>query len=236
TPADGPTSPYFRRLSRFSAAFALVSDIALAVYGGSLKRRETASGRLADALAWLYLASATLKRFHDEGEPGRDLAVMRWSREAALAKIDEALRGVLDNLPSRTIARIAGWTIFGFGGHARGPGDRLSAEVARALMDDGELRRHLTTDIFIPPAQEEGLGRLEATLKKVVAAQPIKARLRESARRGGHGADLNGSLDAAVAAGVISEEERDTLLDAEAARLAAIQVDVFDPDIYRHLR
>ena len=235
-PGDDRMSGYFRRLSRFSAAFALISDVALAIHGGALKRREKTSGRLADALAWLYLASATLKRFEDEGRPERDVSVMRWSVELALWKIDTALRGVLDNLPNRPLAAVLGWTIFGLTGHAKAPSDRLGAEIARGLTDDGALRRHLTGDIFIPPAQEEGLGRLEATLRKIVAAQPARAKFRDSARTGRHGADLNGSLELAIEVGAITAEERQLLLDADAARLAAIQVDVFDPETYRNLR
>ena len=230
-PVNGPTAGYFRRLSRFSTAFAVVSDVALAIYGGDLKRREKTSGRLADALAWLYLGSATLKRFHDENQSDRDLAVMRWASELAQAKIEGALRGVLDNLPNRAVAWSVGWIIFGLSGRMRGPSDRLGAEVARGILEDGDLRRHLTADIFVPSAQEDGLGRLEATLKKVVSARPIKAKLRDAARKG-----ANGSLEDAVAGGVITCEERQRLLDADAARNDAIQVDAFDPESYRNLR
>ncbi|MBT5456898.1 MAG: acyl-CoA dehydrogenase, partial [Rhodospirillaceae bacterium] len=235
-PANDLTAPYFRQLSRSSTAFALVSDVALAVYGGSLKRREMTSGRLADALSWLYLASVTLKRFHDEGRPERDNAVMRWGVEHALLQIDTALRGVLDNLPNRALAMALTGLIFGLSGRRRGPSDHLTANVARALLEAGPLRDHLTSDIFIPPAQEEGLGRLEATLQKIVATQPIKNKLREGAREGKNGNDLNGSLDQAIAAGVITSDERDQLRDAEAARLATIQVDAFDPESYDGLR
>ena len=235
-PADGPSGPYFTQLSRFSAAFALISDVALAVYGGSLKRREMVSGRLADALSWLYLASTTLKRFHDDGQQPRDAAVMRWALDFALQRINEALRGVIDNLPNRALSVTLGWIVFGLGGRRRAPSDRLSGTVARAVLNGSPLRDHLTRDIFIPPAQEEGLGRLEATLRQVVAAQPIRTKFRESARAGNHGTDLNGSLDKAIEAGVITSEERDTLLRAERARLDTIQVDVFDPETYSGLR
>src|SRR5699024_2187932 len=65
-----PDTPDMKRfhqhLGRVSAAFAFVSDLWMGVLGGSLKRREKISGRLADALAWQYLAAATLKRYHDE--------------------------------------------------------------------------------------------------------------------------------------------------------------------------
>ena len=235
-PNGAPTEPYFRRLSGLSTAFALISDVALAVYGGSLKRREMVSGRLADALSWLYLASTTLKRFHDDGQQPRDVAVMRWAMDHALFKIDQALRGVLDNLPNRVLSVSLGLIVFGFTGRARAPSDRLSGTVARAILDGGALRDHLTADIYIPPAQEEGLGRLESTLQKIIAAQPIKTRFRASAQTGAHGTDLNGSLDKAIEAGVITSDERDQLLAAEQARLETIQVDVFDPETYRALR
>ena len=51
----------------------MITDAALATLGGGLKRRETISGRLADALAWMYLASAAIKRFHDEGPRAADV-------------------------------------------------------------------------------------------------------------------------------------------------------------------
>ena len=235
-PANDTTAPYFRRLSHRSTAFALVSDVALAVFGGSLKRREMISGRLADALSWLYLASVTLKRFHDEGTPERDISVMRWATEHALLQIDTALRGVLDNLPSRALAEVLAWLIFGLFGRTQGPSDHLTALVARGLLEDGPLRRHLTSDIYVPPAQEEGLGRLEATLQKIVASQSIRDKLRDGARQAKNGTELNGSLEQAMEAGIITGDERDQLLDAEAARLATIQVDVFDPETYKSLK
>src|SRR5690606_16027955 len=79
-----------------------VTDMTLATLGGALKRREKISGRLADALAWMYLASAALKRFHDDGRPAADLPLLRWSCDHALWKVKQALVGVLHNLPYRT--------------------------------------------------------------------------------------------------------------------------------------
>src|SRR6266850_4215132 len=103
-PVGGPAGPLFVKLSRYSAAFALISDAAMATLGGTLKRRERLSGRLADALAWMYLGSAALKRFVDDGQPTRDLPFVRWSAAHALYEIETALRGVLDNFPNRPVA------------------------------------------------------------------------------------------------------------------------------------
>jgi len=231
-PVAGPTAVYFRHLSRFAMAFALISDVALAVYGGDLKRREKISGRLADALAWLYLGSATLKRFHDEGAPDRDLAVMRWAAELALCNIETALRGVLGNLPVRLLGRSLELLVFGVARRQDGPSDRLGAALARGVLDDGALRRHLTGDIYVPSGPEAGLGDLEATLKKVVAARPVIAKLSRHMRNGPKGGDL----DTAVETGLITCQERQCLMEADAAREAAIQVDVFDPETYHALK
>ena len=100
-PVGGHAGVCLRRLTRLSAAFALVSDAAMGTLGGQLKRREKISGRLADALAWLYLCSAAVKKFVDDGQPAGDLPFLRWSCAHALYRIETALSGVLANLPAR---------------------------------------------------------------------------------------------------------------------------------------
>ena len=95
----GDVQRFFQHLSRFSAAFAFVSDLSMATLGGALKRREKISGRLADALAWQYMAAAALKRYHDEPKIASHYDLARWSAATALYRIQEALRGVMENLP-----------------------------------------------------------------------------------------------------------------------------------------
>jgi acyl-CoA dehydrogenase len=60
-----------------SAAFAFAADIAMLVLGGSLKRKERLSARLADILGHLYLASTVLKRYEDQGAPVQDKPLMK---------------------------------------------------------------------------------------------------------------------------------------------------------------
>lgn len=50
-PVNGPTRRYYQQINRYSAAFALVSDAAMATMGGSLKKKEMLSGRLGDILS-----------------------------------------------------------------------------------------------------------------------------------------------------------------------------------------
>jgi acyl-CoA dehydrogenase len=205
--------------------------------GGTLKRREKITGRLADALAWLYLGSAALKRFHDEGRKERDLAFLRWSCAHALERIQAALVGVLDNLPSRPAAWLLRPLVFPLGARLRGPDDALGAAVARELLEDRAARRDLTRDIFVPDPDEPGLGRLEAALERVVEALAVEAKIRDAVRAGvldrAPGLEL---ADRALAAGVISSAEHETIRRADEARDEAIRVDAWDAQTFRGLR
>jgi len=236
-PGGAPLAGYFRCLTRFSAAFALVADVALVTLGGSLKRREMISGRLADALAWMYLASAALKRFHDEGRPAGDLPLLRWSCDLALWKVQQALVGVLDNLPSRLAAAKLRAIIFPLGARLRPPRDGLAAEVARGLLDGAEIRRRLTRDIFVPDTADQGLGRLEAALDLVVAAREAQGKVRDAVRQGRLEAEPAGTLTGrALASGVIDADEGCRIEQALRAQDAVIQVDAFAAGDYAGLK
>ena len=236
-PLPGPAGRCFARLERWSAAFALVSDAAMATLGGQLKRREKISGRLADVLAWLYLASAALKRFADDGSLERDRPFVEWACATAEQRIESALRGVLDNLPARAMARLLRPLVFPLGARCFGPDDALGAEVASRLLDEPEARLALTRDMYVPPRDEPGLGQLEVALCKARGALAIEARLRAAVRAGrlDH-APGDRLADLALEAGVIDAAEHKQLHEADEARDLAIQVDAFPPEQFARLR
>ncbi len=235
-PQTEDTARYYQHLSRLSAAFTIVSDTAMGTLGGSLKRREKISGRLADGLAYLYLASAALKRYHDEAKTTANHALVRWSVELCIYRVQEALLGVLENLPNRPAATLLDLLIFPLGARFRPPNDRIGGRVARDILEDREARKTLTRDVYLPPADQPGLGTLEAALDKAVASLPIETKLRDAVRAGnldrapGHMLD-----DLGLAAGVITQEEYDRLNEARDARNEVIQVDAFDPELYKTL-
>lgn len=236
-PGTPETRPLYRYLSRFAAAFALVSDAAMATLGGSLKRREKISGRLADALAWLYLASAALKRHHDDGAPPEHLDLVRWSVRYALYRVQEALDGVLVNLPNRIVAGVLRVLVFPLGLQMHLPRDDLGGRVARALLEDRRVRRDLTTDVHVPASATHGLGALEAALDLTVGALPIETRLRDLVRAGLIDRAPSHELDdAALAAGLITRADYDQLNEARDARMAVIAVDDFTAKEYLRLR
>ena len=226
-----------QRLSQLAAAFALVSEGAMVTLGGKLKRKETITGRLADALAWMYLASAAAHRFHRERSPEGDLPFVCWGMEHALAEAEAALDGVLRNLPNRPAAWLLRLLTLPLGRRERGPDDARIAAAARAILDDADARERLTAGIFRPPPDELGQGHLEAALAKAVEALAVEAKLRAAVREGrlehAPGDEL---ARRGVAEGVISEAESKTLASADEARGEVIGVDSFTPEEFARLR
>lgn len=221
----GPARRYAQQLHRLSAAFAFASELAIASLGGSLKRREKLSGRLADALSLLYLGSAAIKRFEDQGRPAEDLPLLAWACEDTIHRIEQALVG-LRNFPNRAAAALARLVIFPFGARARSPADRLGAEAAALLLAPSAARDRLTAGIHVPGDPDSAVGRIEHALPRVIAAEPIERKLQEIGEVEGV-LNPEGAIDAARARGLISDEEARLAREARAARRAAIAVDAF---------
>ncbi len=235
-PGAGELKCYFGKLSRYSAAFVTISDFAMATLGGTLKRREKISGRLADALSWLYIGSAVLKKYHDEGRPVAEAPVLKWAITYILFQIQKALRGVLQNLPNRPAAWLLTLKLFPLGARLKPPNDQLGAEVAQSLLEDREARLALTKDIYLPDDQELGLGRLEVALDAVVEAHRVEAKIRQAIhekklKRGPREEMPKQALEA----GVLSPAEVDILKKAAELRDEVIQVDAFTPQEFCRL-
>jgi acyl-CoA dehydrogenase len=225
-----------RQITRMSSGFALISDFSMALLGGKLKRREKLTGRLADALAWMYLASASIKRFNDEGRKTDHLPFFQWSCEHAMYNVQTALTSMLDNFPNRFVAQMLKILIFPLGKPYREPSDQLGALVSRSLLEDHAGRIDLSSDIYVPDKEELGLGRMEAALKEATLALAVEAKIRDAVRAGhldkAPGDEL---LVRAYKSGIITKEERDEVLRAERIRDEVIQVDAFTPEAYRSL-
>ncbi|TCS60996.1 acyl-CoA dehydrogenase [Varunaivibrio sulfuroxidans] len=237
SPVMGPEAKYYRRLTRLSAGFAFATDVALMSLGGALKRKESFSGRMADVLAWMYMASAALKQFHDDGRPPSQLPHLRWACEHALFQSEQALLAAVRNFPlwwARVLLRVV---IFPLGGRYAPVNDALSRTVAGSLTDGSSVREKLSPDIHIPEAEKNGLGRLEATLDKILATDATRKKIQAAVRgktlkRG----PIEDMIDQAKAADLIDDDEAQKLKDAEEARWEVIQVDVFSPDTYKGLK
>lgn len=226
------TVNYYRQLTRFSAAFALLTDIAMLKLGGALKRRERLSARLGDILSMMYLCSATLKRFEDDGRPAADLPLLHWSVQDALYRTQQAFHEFLLNFPvSRTTRGLLRFIVFPRGMRCLPPADSLSHEVARLILTPGEVRDRLTAGIYLPEQDNEPLALLKKALACTIDCEPIEARLRQAVKDKAITAHEHEQINQALAQGIITSKEAASLEQMKTLRRRVIMVDDFPADL-----
>jgi len=229
-PGDAYTRRYYRKLNRYAAALALVADTSMLVLGGKLKFKEKISARLGDVLSNLYIASAMLKRYEDQGRPVNDQPLLAWAFHDCVYRMQDALDGVLRNFPVRPVAWVLRALVFPFGRREVPPSDRLGRRVAAILCAPGEARDRLAEWVYLTPNANNPVGRMNAILPDVIAAEPIERKFLKAAKGGElAGYDYDAQLADAVAKNVISEAERDLLARVRKATFEFISVDDFDP-------
>jgi len=223
-------SHWYRQLARASRSFAFVADLTVALLGGGLKTKQKITGRMADALSELYMLSATLKRYEDDGRPEGDEHIVELSAKNALHRFQEAMSGVVNNFPVRWARPLMRLVVFPLGQRFRPASDALGHKVARHALQPGAVRDRLTRHIFVSKNVDDPTGLLEVTLEKVIAAEPTEKKLEKAIREGVvrryHGIDW---FAEAEAKGVITAEEAEQLREIERLVARVIAVDHFDP-------
>jgi acyl-CoA dehydrogenase len=236
SPVGGPTAKYYRRLSWSATRFAVLTDLAMFTIGGKLKVRGKLTGRYADVLAWQILATGALRRYEAEGRKQEDLPLLHYSVQYALAKIQEGFSGINANFGGGLI----GFWLRTFGqlflrlnplGHL--PADKLSHQAAQAIQRNGQQYRRLTRDVFLSPDESLGAGRLLKAFHLVGESAPALDKIHAAQKAGKlrRGAPEELAQDAANQQ-IISADEAALVRKAHAARLEAIEVDVFTPEQY----
>ncbi|MCP4407964.1 MAG: acyl-CoA dehydrogenase [Gammaproteobacteria bacterium] len=228
-PVAGPVARYYQRLERMSASFAFLADCGLLFLGGALKRKEKLSGRFADALSYMFLCSAALKRFEDQGRPDADLPLVEWVAKYCLYNVQNALDEIMRNFPSLIVGQILRAIIFPLGHKLRYPNDALGHRVASILMQPSAARDRLTEGIFITDNPDDVTGRVEYALHQVIAAEAAEQKLKMAGLQAPAFEETGPWLDEAIAKRVIDAQEAAQVREARKATRAAIMVDDFAP-------
>ena len=219
-PDAGSTRPFYRSLGRYTSAFALAVDFALLTLGGGLKRREMISARFGDILSELFLLSAVLKRWEDEGRQQADLPLVRWCMESGFATIETRFDELFANFPNRPVAWLLRLMILPYGPRRRGPSDRLTEACAGILLEPSATRDRLTVDLFHCQGNE-GVARLERAYRLKIASHDVRERLRKARVR---------DIAKARAQGLINDAEAAQLEELAKAVADAVAVDDFAPE------
>ncbi|MFI3246813.1 MAG: acyl-CoA dehydrogenase FadE [Ferrimonas sp.] len=228
SPYQDDTKRYYQHMNRFSANLALLSDVAMAMLGGGLKRKERVSARLGDLLSQLYLCSGALKRFNDEGRRTEDLPLLQWAVEDSLYTLQTAQLELLANLG--VVGHLLKAVLFPFGRPVQRPSDRTDHKVAKILQTPSEVRTRLIRGQWLVNHPANALGKMEHALNLILAAEPIFDKVVQASGEKLPFMFLTQVADKGVELDVISAEEAQLLRDAEEARLQVINVDDFEPE------
>lgn len=226
SPVQGPTAHYYRQLTRMSSAFALTADLTLLVLGGAFKFREKISGRLADILGHLYMASAVLKTFEDHGRPAQDLPLLNWAMRDSLFIIQNRLINLLRNFPIKWMGKLIKLTIFPIGHPYTEPSDNLGKRAARILITDNPARDRLTDGIY-RSCGTDAAGLVSCAFTAVLQAVPAEKCIRAQYKEAVSIDNYEILVTRALSDGVISEEEAALVRSAQQLSQKVISVDSF---------
>ncbi len=235
-PSNGSdkTKYYFRHVSRLSAAFSFLSDMALLVLGGGLKRKEALSGRFADALSYMYMCTAILKHHQDNGDPSEDMPFVDWACQHALFETEQAIDGILRNFPIKPLGIALRLLVFPTGRWLRRPDDRLGQKVAKLLQSPSASRDRLTKGIYINHNPDDITGCLEHALNLTLEVEAIRKRLKDADRRQAGGQVFSDWLDELIGSGHIDDSEAEQLTAWHQSTYNVISVDKFEKNKVTH--
>ncbi|MCF7481198.1 acyl-CoA dehydrogenase FadE [Vibrio sp. J1-1] len=229
-PTKDATKRYYQQLNRYSANLALLSDISMAVLGGSLKRKERLSARLGDILSQLYLSSAALKRFEQDGRPVEDLPLVHWALQDSLKQAETAVDEFLANFPNKVIARTLRTLIMPFGRVRKAPSDKLDSKVARILQTPSATRSRIGRGQYLVPTEHNPAGKIELALSVILQAEPVFDKVCKAQGKRRPFLRLDMIAEEGLEQGIITQEEAELLREAEQHRLDTINVDDFEPE------
>ncbi len=231
------TRTYYRRLGWAAAHFGSLTDLAMFTMGGKLKARGKLTGRYADAVAWMLLGFSALRRYEAEGRRKEDKPLLDYSLEYALARVQEAFEGIYENFDAPVLGfvmRTLGGLCLRLNPLAHEPSDRLSHKAAKTVQSFGEQFERLSDGVYVGSEDAPGIGQVIGAFRLISEAQPVidKIIAAQKARQLPRGISAAEIAPEAVRQGLIDAGEAAQLAAAHAARMRAIEVDVFEKDQY----
>lgn len=227
-PFKDETKGYYQSIERYATNLAFLSDVAMGVLGGELKRRERLSARLGDILSYLYLATAVLKRYDDEGRQKADLPLVHWAMQDSLFRTEVAIEELLENFPSKVLGKALKLIVMPFGRRYSRPSDKLDHQIAQILQTPCDSRDRLGKGQYLSREESNPFGMLEQALDDILASEPLYDKVCKAANERLPFMQLDKVAERGLALGVLTEQEAELLKRAETERLRTINVDDFD--------
>ena len=237
SPVMDETATYYRQINRFSAAFALLTDISMVVMGGSLKRKETISARLGDVLSSLYLASVSLKYYEDTGDKEAELPLVHWTQKTLIAEAQEKIHQTLSNFPNKFIGILIKLIIFPLGRNFCGPTIEETLTIGKLISRKTKTRENLINGIYLQEEPTNHYAQMNKALELYESCHPIKSEMHTAKKKGLiKGNNFDDLLDSAVNESVISKEQAGLLKEYNLICDDIINVDDFSQEEVDQIR
>jgi hypothetical protein len=219
-----------QKVNWLSAGLAFSSELAFLFLGGELKRKEKLSARLGDVLSQLYMTAVTYKYYYDAGKPESDIMEATWVMQNCLYKAEEALHAFMQNFPNRFVRFLLRLFVFPYGKILTSPSDKLGKEVAKSMLSQSQVREKLTNLCYYEKSVDDPIGLMEITFEKWHQVESSMKTLLQAIKKQevAKNIDFDKQVKAAMAKGLLSQEEGQALKEYEALYKLAISVDEFD--------
>ena len=227
--ADDFSKRWYQRINLLSAALASMSDIALGVLGGNLKRRELLSARLGDVHSQLFIASSILKFHSAHARTRAEDAHAEYALTRSLFIAQEALRDFSDNFPLKWLAKIIRFIAMPYGKIVNKPNDNLIRELGDLIMEENPVRQMLGQYLYISHDPQDAMGRVESTYQLLLSLGPVWHAFLKAKNSGKiSGATTEALAKDAAEKNIIQPHDVARVVEYDARRFDCLLTDAFD--------
>ncbi|MEY3182597.1 MAG: Acyl-coenzyme dehydrogenase [Pseudomonadota bacterium] len=224
------------QLSFLSLCLRLMTETALLVLGGSLKRKERLSARLGDMFSHLYMAACVVRYAETKSDIKTFVTLSAWALNTCAHRAANALWDFWGNFSWPWLGRVVRRCWFPFGKPSFEPSDAQDAIVAKDMMTLSEARDMLSTYTYRATTSPDmdaltPVDVLEKAFELQAVVAPIWKKIAEALKKEGlwlsYRSDRAMQLAWALEMDILSEAESIVCERYESLRQAVIGVDVF---------
>ncbi|PLY07572.1 MAG: acyl-CoA dehydrogenase [Arcobacter sp.] len=227
----GDFQRYKQKLVWVSADFTFLSNLALAVIGPGLKKRENISARFGDILSYCYLITATLREY--ENNPNKEhMDLVDYICNYAFNEIQIAREDIFNNIG---VLRIF-IPFMKLNAIAIKPSDKLNAKIVSKLKDS-EYLKELTKNIFVSNDKKDRFRKLQEATKSNMEVSSIFVKIKLAVKDGTIKKDsIENMVKKALELELIDKTEASKLLKAYKIKQEIISVDSYKVRTYKAMR
>jgi alkylation response protein AidB-like acyl-CoA dehydrogenase len=225
------------QLSFLSLCLRLMTETALLIVGGTLKRKERLSARLGDVFSHLYMAACVVRYAETHRDVAGFEALTEWALQVCAHRSTEALWAYWGNFSWPWLGRIVRRVWFPLGKPEFYPSDALEAILAKDMMQISDAREILSAYTYGSTGNEDiatAVNTLERAFVLHAVVMPVWKKITEALKLAGLWASYRSErarqLTWALETGLLTDADALLCQSYESLREAVIAVDVFSQE------